>query len=180
MGRHYGFDRLVVPWVLCHGVQDLLHGLKYEVKTFIAPYNGQAVAARMREAEETQGDHVVVPVPLHRARLRERGYNQCRLIADTVAGLINSSVSQALIRAKHTKTQTLLGREARERNVEGAFEVIGSDGLAGKKVFLIDDVCTTGATVNACSAALRAAGVERIVVAAAASPCRFTWVLKIL
>ena len=121
------FDRLVVPWVFCDGVQDLLHGLKYEGKTFVAPVIGGAIASRLESVLGVGAEPLVVPVPLHRARVRERGYNQSLLIAEIVGRQTGWELSQALFRSRSTATQTLLGREERERNVKGAFGVNGQE-----------------------------------------------------
>jgi ComF family protein len=107
----------------------------------------------------------VVPVPLHRTRRRERGYNQSELLARGLAQELALPVlSASLVRTRPTPSQTRLGRQAREKNVRGAFEVRIPDSVAGKALLLVDDVCTTGATLNECARVLRAHG-ARIVCA---------------
>jgi ComF family protein len=101
----------------------------------------------------------MVPVPLHRARERERGYNQAALLAKELAPRLGLPVAtDVLIRTRATAPQVGLSPEERRANVREAFACIGS-GLAGARVLLIDDVYTTGSTMEAAAAALREGGV---------------------
>ena len=106
---------------------------------------------------------VVVPVPLHRKRLSQRGYNQAALLAAPVARALGARFAPtALIRQRDTPAQATLTRRARLENVEGAFIARGTVPLAGRRVLLVDDVRTTGATLEACAKALRAGGAAEI------------------
>jgi ComF family protein len=101
---------------------------------------------------------LIVPVPLHAARWRERGYNQSTLLASqlaTASGL--RLIEEALTRIRATAPQITLNAVEREANVRGAFEA-RADLVRGRRVLLVDDVCTTGATLAACSHALKPAG----------------------
>ena len=101
---------------------------------------------------------VIVPVPLHRWRLLMRTYNQAALLANALGKLAGKAVAvDALRRIKATPSQGGLSRSARARNVGGAFAVTAPEQVAGKRVLLIDDVFTTGATAEACTRALLAA-----------------------
>ena len=106
---------------------------------------------------------VLVPVPLHSRRLRERGYNQSALLAAEV-GKRNGLpvVTDSLVRLRHTKAQVkTAGAEERQRNLAEAFGCRNAK-LAGRRVLVVDDVCTTGATLNSCAIALRAAGAASV------------------
>jgi ComF family protein len=109
----------------------------------------------------------LVPVPLHRARLAERGFNQSALVAGAAARFLRVEyLPLALARPRRTVEQASLGRSARRDNVAGAFVVRGS--VRGRRVIVVDDVVTTGATSRACTAALEDAGAEVVAVAALA------------
>ena len=107
----------------------------------------------------------VVPVPIHPARRRVRGYNQGELLADQLCEMIGLPlVRDAVIRRFHTRPQVELSGEQRRSNVKDAFRVIQPAELKGKTVLLVDDVGTTGSTVHECSLALLRAGVYRVYV----------------
>jgi ComF family protein len=113
----------------------------------------------------------IVPVPLHRRKLRERGYNQAELVARGVSEVTEIPVRCDLVRRKkYTKTQTLLSFNERRENMEEAFEVmtLKKSEVRDKKFVVIDDVVTTGSTMIACAAVLRASGALEVVGASAA------------
>jgi ComF family protein len=108
---------------------------------------------------------VLVPVPLHPRKRRERGYNQSELIAGALARAAGSGarVELALRRVEDTPTQTAFGRQARRNNLKNAFALARGAGLnPGRRHVLVDDVFTTGSTINACALALRRAGCLKI------------------
>ncbi|HEX5064617.1 MAG TPA: phosphoribosyltransferase family protein [Myxococcota bacterium] len=107
----------------------------------------------------------VVPVPLHAARLRQRGFNPAASLARDLAGASGAPLAFALTRVRDTPSQTGLGRAGRRANVRGAFRVSGSHGAC---VWLVDDVVTTGATLEECARVLRAAGAQQVVALCAA------------
>ncbi len=102
---------------------------------------------------------LMVPVPLHVRRLRERGFNQALLLARALPGRL---LRDALVRTRHTQPQTGLSPTARRENVRRAFAVRRPEMIQGKSVLLVDDVYTTGATVRECSRALLAAGAREV------------------
>ncbi len=107
--------------------------------------------------------HVVVPVPLHPSRLAERGFNQAALLAGPVARDLGAPLlARALVRTRDTPQQATLDRAGRLGNVRRAFAARDPEALAGKRVLLVDDVRSTGATLDACAEALRAAGVREV------------------
>lgn len=149
-------------------VQQLVHAVKY-----LGCYDlGVALGAELGRAVsmfvEFDGVDCVVPVPLHAARRRERGYNQAEAIARGIAGeRALDLLDGAVVRARHTRSQTRLGAELRVANVRQAFRTDGVD-VADRSVLLCDDVCTTGATLNVCAEALLAAGARRVTAATVA------------
>ena len=102
-------------------------------------------------------------MPLHKSRYRERGFNQSEIVAEEVSKITDLSVlKNALKRKKNTKDQTNLSPQQREENVKGAFVVTQPEMINGKKIILVDDVITTGATLNECARMLKQAGAEKI------------------
>lgn len=169
-GKPFDFDRLVVPWQFGKNVQKLIHGLKYEGKTFVVPVLVDAIVRRISWLGIVCSDTVVVPVPLHSSRMRERGYNQSQLLAKGVARTLGIRTENVLNRTRPTATQTQLGLAERARNVDRAFAVRLPKRVSRKPVLLIDDVFTTGATVNACTKVLLEAHASEVTVVAVASP----------
>jgi ComF family protein len=140
-------------------LRTVLHALKYGRRPRLAARLADALLASPRVTALLTPDALLVPVPLHPRRQRERGFNQSEQIARALGRRSGLPVlPRVLVRRRDTPTQT--GRTAAERrhNVTGAFAARASSTLAGRTVILIDDVLTTGATVRACSAALLRAG----------------------
>ncbi len=151
-------------------LQSLIHELKYGGMSAIGAHLGEHLGARVLHV--TQGESVagLIPVPLHPVKKRERGYNQSECICRGIARVTGLPVfSSMLRRTKYTKTQTQLTVMERERNVKDAFAVSGQ--LAGT-VILVDDVITTGATINASARALAAHGAKRIYACSIALACK--------
>jgi len=132
-------------------LRQAIHALKYEGVRVLAAPLGDLMADYV--ARLSLPADVLVPVPLHPARERKRGYNQSRLLAHAIANRIGLPVVEALARERNTPAQVHLSRHQRLANVQGAFRATGAD-LCGQRVLLIDDVCTTGATLAACAHAL--------------------------
>lgn len=113
---------------------------------------------------------IILSVPIHSSKLKERGYNQSELLANEVAKFLSIPIStQNLIKKKPTESQSKLDKKDRWINVKDAFQVMDEEKINGKKVLLIDDIITTGATANECSKVLRQAGASRIYVATVAT-----------
>ncbi|GJM36284.1 MAG: amidophosphoribosyltransferase [Saprospiraceae bacterium] len=131
--------------------QHLIHRLKYENKQAIGIRLGQLYGSKLRESPFFAGIDLIIPVPLHPKRLRERGYNQSELFARGLAESMDiPTISNGLQRQLHTTTQTHKSRLERVRNVAEAFMVNSKKMLEGKHILLVDDVVTTGATLEAC------------------------------
>jgi len=105
---------------------------------------------------------LIIPVPLHKKRLRERGFNQAELLARVIGRYYELPVVSALERVKNTKAQFDLPREERFSNISGAFKVADPRSVYNKRILLLDDIYTTGATIAECSRALKIAGARRV------------------
>ena len=169
VGFEHGFDQVVILYQFNDCVRSLIHALKYRGKTLPGQMFGKALGQRV--ADFVDPDTAIVPVPLHAAKKRARGYNQSEVIARAMGRVSGLQVmANALKRVRSTPTQTRLGVLERQYNVEGAFRVRKPASIEGRHVFLIDDVVTTGATLNACVLALRSADAQSVSVGAVASP----------
>lgn len=104
----------------------------------------------------------IVPVPLHSARQRERGFNQAQLLAEILGQKISRPVLPALERTRYTTTQTIFDRATRMENLRGAFRLCDRAPVTGKRLLLVDDVLTTGSTLSECARVLRAGGAESV------------------
>ena len=153
-----------------HGrVQQLLHQLKYQGQSQVGRALGQLYGAELTAAGLAEFD-LIVPVPLHRRKLARRGYNQAEAFATGLAAALPCpSAPHALRRTEHTASQTRKGRAERWQNVATVFEVAEPTAVVGRHILLVDDVLTTGATLEACGAALLAAGARRISIATIAA-----------
>lgn len=145
-------------------VQRIIHALKYRGCRALGRALGEELGLTMQVFPEfADADiDVILPVPLHRARLRERGFNQAEEIARGVARVWHVEVrGNVLQRKRHTTSQTHLSATARRGNVADAFTTHGME-LRGKTILLCDDVFTTGATLNGCASTLLDAGAKSV------------------
>ncbi|MBK1723726.1 ComF family protein [Thiocystis violacea] len=164
------FDRCVTAFRYEQAVPALVVGAKFRGQLNAARLLGECLAVRIHEATGAAGGgrpDVLIPVPLHRRRLRQRGYNQAFEIARSLGRALNLPVDAGCCaRLMATPPQAGLDERARRRNIRGAFAVTAS--LAGVSVAVVDDVVTTGSTVNELSRILAAAGAARVEVWAVA------------
>lgn len=144
-------------------ILDTIHQFKY--KRNIA--TGEILADFMADypfPDITFDDYsLIIPVPLHVKRLRERGFNQSLILARRLAKIKKIPVDFFVLkRHRFTSTQTRSNKQERKHNIRGAFDVSGTKTIAGHNILLIDDVLTTGATVNECSKTLLRAGAKKV------------------
>jgi ComF family protein len=140
-------------------LRKAIHCFKYEDLHCLAGPLGALMASGWQTLAGNRVDiDLILPVPLHRARLRERGYNQAALLARELGNRIGVPVAgDLLVRTRATVPQVGLSAEERQANVQGAFQSV-TGVLVGKKVLLVDDVYTTGSTLESACAALRESG----------------------
>jgi len=159
------FDKIYVPLEFSDSFQILIHYLKYRGFSKVAGIFGSILAKCIHYPDYD----LITGVPLHPARERERGYNQSNLIAHSFAQLTCMVYDGRILkRNKNNVSQTSLDRNKREKNVAGIFSC--SSTLDQKKILLIDDVITTGSTMNACCQALKENGALTVDIAALATP----------
>lgn len=142
-------------------IKDLIHNLKYSGISEIAEILGEFTIPRIRRIKDYQ-DFVVVPVPSHKKRLSKRGYNQAELIARHISKRLNIPGGAALEKIAETKPQVSLSREMRLKNIFGTIVCADPEFILDKKVFLIDDISTTGATLTECARILKESGAKEV------------------
>jgi ComF family protein len=143
-------------------IRRALARLKYEGATRLAGPLSQAAVPALRVLLQMTGDVPLVPVPVHRVRLRERGYNQAELIARATGSAVGLPVTDRLERVRPTTKQHRLDRAARLANLRAAFSVRASPTSMPAVVIVVDDIVTTTATLEACASVLRSAGVREV------------------
>ncbi|MEL6820600.1 MAG: ComF family protein, partial [Calditrichota bacterium] len=157
-------------WAFDDVLRDAIHAVKYRqmegLGRALAEY--AALTTSLKRVGEMNG--VVFPIPLHPARLRKRGYNQCSGIAAGLIGNLGVLDETSVRRVKNTVSQTHLDRSERKKNMQNAFRLVREDVVTGKVVLLVDDVLTTGATMNSCARILKRAGAARVIGCSLASP----------
>lgn len=161
-GRHFGQARAY--GVFDTLLRDLVTRLKYSGESRLGNPLGHLLLHAAQEHFTLQDYDVVVPVPLHRERLRERGFNQSFLLARPLARAGRLPIVHAIDRTVNTKSQVGLQGAARRANVREVFTVAPRrrDGVSRRRVLLVDDVMTTGATVDECARALLGAGAKKV------------------
>lgn len=136
---------------------------KYQHEHAMAGPLAQLLIEEVLKRTSSAGWDLVVPVPLHPTRARERGFNQSQILASAVSRAIQlPTETQALIRVRPTTSQSELKMSERVENVRGAFRVRHPQRISGQRVLLVDDIFTTGATASACALALRGAGAQEV------------------
>jgi ComF family protein len=144
-------------------VREVLHRFKYGRRARLGVRLAELLAqawARYNLLEEAQ---VILPMPLHRRREKERGFNQSRILAKYLSGMVGRQLeSRAVVRIRNTPSQTGLSHRQRRLNVEQCFQVRRPAAVRGKACLVIDDVFTTGATLNAMARVLKKAGATKV------------------
>lgn len=151
-------------------LQHLLHGLKYRNRKGIGTFLGEAFGEELAaDTDWAKGIDAIVPIPLHPKKEADRGFNQSALIAAGIgAALGKPCYAHALRRTRHTESQTNKSRAERVANVSGVFSIAAPSLLKDKHLLLVDDVLTTGATLEAAALALLAQKGVRVSIAAVA------------
>ena len=162
-GRHFHFDCAVSRYRSTGLVRDLVHRFKYDRCLYLRQPLAEWLSETLDDARITAHPFDwLVPVPLHAARRREREFNQADELAQLVAARHGERVLHALRRVRYTTTQTRLDREERMQNLRDAFRVRHSRTVSGSHLILVDDVFTTGSTVDECARVLKESGAASV------------------
>jgi ComF family protein len=158
---HFTFARSAV--VAKSVVLEAIHRFKYSRALWFEAFLAGLLVREAAPILASEKWDYLVPVPLHPLKLREREFNQAALLAQPLSRATQIPVNEKILqRVNPTATQTLLTRDERAANMKNAFVVRPGTRLAGKRIIVVDDVFTTGATTNACARALRAAGAAEV------------------
>lgn len=150
-------------------VQNILHQLKYKGHDELGVVLGVMHSEQLKKSEFFKGIDVVIPVPLHPLKLKSRGYNQAEYLAVGYSeGLGVPYYNDILLRVVNTSTQTKKSRYHRYENMKSVFECKNADKIKSKNVLLVDDVITTGSTIESCVSILLEAGCEKVCVVSTA------------
>lgn len=167
--RRLHFECAVAPYLSRGVVREFIHRFKYDRERYLRqPLAAWLAEALADERLARRAFDLVVPVPLHPTRQRERGFNQAAELAALLSRRCRVPVRHALQRTRYTTTQTRLDREQRMENLRGAFRLRRSADVRGRHLLLVDDVFTTGSTVDECARVLREAGAASVRVATVA------------
>ncbi len=132
-------------------VQLLMHQLKYRRNKELGLQLGRMMGSALMSSNRFSDIDALVPLPLFPSKEKKRGYNQSRVLCDGISEIFNLPVlSNVIARPQHTETQTKKGRIERWRNIEGKFRLVDPEEIKNKHLLLVDDVITTGATLEAC------------------------------
>ncbi|SKC55931.1 ComF family protein [Maledivibacter halophilus] len=155
--------------------KKIIYDLKYNKKRYIAYHIAEIIYDRLVD-EKINSIDMIIPVPLHPAKERARSFNQVNIIGRHLSRMANIDLdNKTLIRSKHTITQNKLTKEERRKNLEDAFKVAKRNGIINKNILIIDDIYTTGATINQCSRVLIENGAQNIYAATFATGRNDCW-----
>lgn len=143
-------------------IQHLIHELKYNGRLASAKYLAEGLCQFLKDNADYKGYNCIAAVPLHPVRKRERGFNQSELLARSLAKNSGLEYINPIKRKHYTKSQTLLHKDERLKNLSGAFCIRKGQNVTGKNVILVDDVFTTGSTLNEVSKVLLQAGASKV------------------
>lgn len=161
--KNFYFDRAISCIEYCDKSKVLVLSLKYYGNTYMSRYIAQVMRDKL-EFEQLSADYII-PVPLHKKRMRIRGFNQAEKIASYLSEYTNIPIIDCVKRNRNTKRLYALNKFQREKELKNAFEVkVDSEEIIGKRIILVDDIFTTGTTVNEISKKLKIYGVDEIIV----------------
>lgn len=168
VSRH--FHVLSSPFNYESSARNGIIGLKFNGRRECAGFFAKSMADLIKNNEIYKNFDYIIPVPVSKRKKQTRGYNQCELIGEKMAEILGKPLMVGnLVRVKETKTQSLLSdKRQRIDNVKGVFELRDKETVKGKTILLVDDVYTTGATINECAKVLKGASAKKVLCVTAA------------
>lgn len=157
------YDAMRAPYLYEGGIMEAIHQFKYAGKTYLAKSLGLLLTSFARKWLDKTDGSLMMPVPLHPRRLRERNFNQSLLLARYVASLLGVELDfLSLRRIRYTQPQTRLKSNERRKNIRKAFQIVDREVVKGRTILLVDDVATTGNTLNECARTLKRSGAKKV------------------
>ncbi|MCD6098472.1 ComF family protein [bacterium] len=161
----------IIPLAPFDDVREAIHTLKYSGWKRLGRKLGVTLGEKLSRVDFLREFHILLPVPLHNTRKRERGFNQSLVISEGVSEVLGIPVEKkTVVRVKNTRSQTQLSEKERRKNVYEAFKVKAPDKITGKNIIIVDDVVTTGSTTKEITRVLKDAGARRVGVACIGRP----------
>ena len=158
------YDLVRAPYLYSGPLMEAVQRFKYKSETYLISTLGPLLSSFAQGWIPHPQGMLTIPVPLHRRRLRERGFNQSLLLARAVSSHLGAKLDfLTLVRRRYTAAQTGLSKEKRKKNVKDAFLVVNPERVKGEVILLIDDVFTTGHTLNECARTLKRAGARAVI-----------------
>ena len=157
-------DGMVCVGRYSDSLKNSLKRFKFSNKPSYYRAFGKLLALKIQNIIQLDQIDMIIPVPLHRIRQKQRGYNQAELIGKCASKLLSIPLAaNILVKTSESKSQSMLSRNDRLSNIEGLFEVVNAEALYKKNILLVDDIVTTGSTINQCSRALKQAGASSVI-----------------
>lgn len=161
MHTHHYYDRGVGLWLHKEPVNTSIYQFKYHNQRVFGQYYAKEIAVHYETLIRRWNPNLIIPIPLHKKRRRKRGYNQAGILAEELGLLLGIPVDKTSVqRIRYTDPQKKLDNKKRKQNLSRAFAVKSMKGV--KNVLLIDDIYTTGSTIDAVAKVLKDAGVEKV------------------
>jgi len=168
------YDAGYSAYIYADALRELVHLFKYRKRRYLGPFLGRLLLKYVREHADGFPYDAIVPVPLHWWRYCSRGFNQAADLARPLSKQLRIPIlKRSLRRVRYTRPQVILSHEERRSNIRNAFKVSRPASVAGKKLLLLDDVITTGATLNECARVLKKAGSATVTIVTLAHPSDF-------
>jgi len=160
-GKKFSFAQNISAFTYDELIRDLLHGMKFRNKKRVAQGLGLLWASHAKKFANGE-EFTLVPMPMHRTKQRERGFNQAEVLTAAVSKKLGYPMENILIRTHDTPPQSGLHPSQRAENVKGIFAIRKNESVEGKNFILTDDIFTTGASLNECAKALKNAGAAKV------------------
>ncbi|MFQ5583768.1 MAG: ComF family protein [Calditrichia bacterium] len=164
-------DRVLIAFQFNDVLQSVIHSVKYRRMPGLGFHLGSMAGKQLQKSLSALPERNFLPIPLHSIRRKEREFNQSSFISKGIISVVGGDLMEAVLkRNRYTRSQTRLNREERFSNVREAFLISTTEQLQGSSIIMVDDLITTGATMNECARILKENGVVQVTGLAVASP----------